>query len=271
MAEAKDSRTSEPVFRTAISRTDATSIEIRGYDLIEMIGRISLPAMMHLLLQGELPSPERERMLEAVVVACTEHGVRPPSIQAARIAASGGSPFQASVAAGILAIGDSHGGAIDVAMEVFQRGVEQIKATGSSVAEAAGEIVATAREKKRRLPGFGHPTHPEDPRTVRLFALARELGVAGGHMELAEAIEARLREVSGKNLPLNVDGAIAAILADMGFDWRVGKGFFILGRVNGIVAHVFEDLVREKPMGHLLPHDLLAYDGPPSRELPTLK
>ena len=85
-------------------------------------------------------------------------------------------------------------------------------------------------------------------------------------MELAQAIEVELSNSLGKRLPINVDGAIAAVISDMGFDWRLGKGFFIISRVAGLVAHAYEEMIREKPMRKL--GDLnFEYDGPSKRKI----
>jgi citrate synthase len=92
--------------------------------------------------------------------------------------------------------------------------------------------------------------------------------VAGSHIALALAIEKELEVAKGRKLPLNVDGTIAAVISDMGFTWRLGKAFFVMGRCGGLVAQVWEEMTREKPMRRMYPtaHD---YDGPDERDLPT--
>lgn len=258
----------KPLFRTAISRAGAEDILVRGYSLMDLVGNVSLGTVISLLIKGDLPSPAEGEMIEAILVACSEHGVRPPSIQAARQVASGGVQFQACVAAGILALGDSHGGAIEQCMQLLQEAAAGIRPGEKTAAEAAAEALSAAKAARRRLPGFGHPVHEVDPRTVRLFSLAEKSGLKGVHCRLAGEMAGQATAVMGRPLPLNVDGAVAALLADMGFDWRVGKGFFIMGRACGIVAHVFEEITREKPMSHLPAHDLIRYDGPPERPVP---
>ena len=116
------------------------------------------------------------------------------------------------------------------------------------------------------MPGFGHRLHKVDPRTARLFAIAERHGYKGRHIEMCKAIEKALAEKTGRQLPINVDGAVAAVISDMGFDWRLGKGFFIISRVPGLLAHAYEEMTREKPMRKLgpLPYE---YDGPPDREI----
>ncbi|MDQ7082881.1 MAG: citrate/2-methylcitrate synthase, partial [Aquificota bacterium] len=107
-----------------------------------------------------------------------------------------------------------------------------------------------------------------DPRTRRLLDLAKKYGFYGKHCEFAERVEEEIFKQKGKRIVLNVDGAIAAVTSDMGFDWRLGKGFFIIGRVPGLVAHVYEELVNERPFSKRLSEDEIEYTGVERRELP---
>ncbi len=248
------------LYRTAIAKASADDVLVRGYSLRQLIGKLSIAGMCYLLIRGAMPSQSEEKLLDAILVACAEHGVRPPSIQAARQIASGGVQFQACVAGGILALGDSHGGAIEDAMSILAAGIAQVGA-GGEVDGTAVRIVTESKERKQRLPGYGHPMHAQDPRTTKLFELARNYGIYGNSCRLAEAIAKQTGPILGRNLPLNVDGGVAALLCEMGFDARVGKGIFAASRVFGIVAHVFEEKMREKPMAHLPAYDLIEYDG----------
>ena len=145
-------------------------------------------------------------------------------------------------------------------------GIREAHNAGSTLEDLAKSIVSSAKEQNRRLPGFGHRVHTADPRTKRLFELAASLGVAGEHVRLSLAIEAELERSSGKKLPINVDGAIAAVSSDMGFDWRLGKAFFLLGRVAGLTAQVYEEQTQEKPMRDMFSIDY-EYTGPGERDL----
>jgi citrate synthase len=185
---------------------------------------------------------------------------------ASRVVASGGVPLPTAVAAGVLSIGDAHGGAIEKGAKLFQESITKMKDEGKTVEEMAKLVVTEAKEQKKRILGFGHRVHTSDPRTKRLYSLAKELNIAGDHMALSKAIEVELEKSIGKKLPINVDGAIAAIISDMGFDWRLGKGFFLLGRVAGLTAHVYEEQTREKPMRKMFSVGC-EYDGPEEKDL----
>jgi len=254
-------------WKTKITKVEPNHLVTRGYRQEDLIGNIPFAQVVYLLLKGELPSKNHGRMIDAIITACIDHGVTPPSSIAARVVASGGVPLPTAVAAGILAIGDAHGGAIEKGAKLLQEGITRMKEEEKTIEEIAKILVKEARERKERILGFGHRVHTSDPRTKKLFTLAEELGIAGEHVELSKAIEKELEASTGRKLPINVDGAIAAIISDMGFDWRLGKAFFLIGRVAGLVAHVYEEQTMFKPMRKLVEIPAI-YDGVEERDLP---
>ncbi|MBD3168969.1 MAG: citryl-CoA lyase [candidate division Zixibacteria bacterium] len=249
-------------WHSAITSIKKGEIAIRGYDVTKLMGNRSFAETIYLVLKGELPNEAEAKMFEAILTSSVDHGVTPPSVLGARTVASGGNPLNAAIAGGVLTIGDSHGGAIEQCAKFLQ---DWAKKSGE-VDELAKELVHEFVAGKKRLPGYGHRLHDVDPRTVRLFDLAKELNFSGRHIELAKAVQEKFTEIKGKSLPINVDGGIAAVISDMGFDWRLGKGFFIISRVPGLVAHVYEEITRERPM-RKLGNTNWEYDGPELREL----
>ena len=213
---------------------------------------------IYLMLKGEMPSASHSRVMNAVLASSIDHGLTPPSSLATRTVMSGGNPLNAAVAGGILTIGESHGGAIEACARMLQAEAPQDIANS---AETAAALVAKYREEKKRISGFGHRVHGTDPRATVLFEIAEEEGLAGRYVAFARAIEDALEAASGRRLPINVDGAIAAMISEMGFDWRMGKGFFIASRTPGLVAHAFEERTRERPMRQMTNFDTI-YDGP---------
>lgn len=251
-------------WKTAITSIAPNEIRVRGVRIDEMMGRVSFGEAVYLILRGELPGAAVGRVMEAMLVASLDHGVTPPSTLAVRNAATTGAPLNACLAAGALAVNRHHGGAVEDCMRLLARGAARV-AAGEAVAAVAAALIAEEKAAGRRLPGWGHRIHTNDPRSGRLLALTREAGVAGPHVALAEAIAAELAK-GGKQLPLNVDGAIAAVLADLGFVPELANGFFILARTAGWMAHVAEELSREKPMRRI-DQGAAVYDGPPPRGL----
>jgi citryl-CoA lyase len=253
----------EKKWRTAITQHVGHETYIRGYRLLDLVGNLSFAQAIYLILKGELPTEKESKMMEAMLVSVIDHGIAPPSAIAARAVASGGNSLNVGVAAGVLAFGSAHGGALEDAMRFLQEGVK----SGRSVEEIVKEYL----ENKKPIPGYGHRYYKDfDPRTERLMDIAKELGFYGPHCKFAEDVEEEISRQKGKKLVLNVDGAIAAIASEMGFDWRLGKGFFIIGRVPGLVAHVYEELTTEKPFSKRLDEETeVEYTGVPPRELPA--
>jgi citrate synthase len=253
-------------WKSSVTRIAPNQVALRGYPIDRLMGRASFGATLYLALRGELPDERTARLVDAMLVSSIDHGATPPSALTARTVASTGAPLNAAVAAGILAVNRHHGGAIEGAMRLFLEAEEKRSAAGRSAEEAAAEAVAEARKARRRLPGFGHRIHTADPRTARLFELAAEADRSGPHVEMARALEKAMAEATGKILPINVDGAIAALLCELGFDPALANGFFILARVGGLMAQAHEEYQRERPMRRIHPTDH-EYDGPPVRDL----
>ena len=248
---------------SAITQIKPNEIRLRGYRIDELMGQVTFSQTIFLALTGELPSPEVGRLLDAIFVSSIDHGVTPPSALAARTAASTGAPYNAALAVGLLSINQFHGGAIEDSMRMIQRGLEL--AEGDPMRGAAA-LVAAYRQEKKRLPGMGHRIHTADPRTKRLLELADEVGITGEGVAMLHAIEAAWAEASGKRLPVNVDGAIAALLVDMKLPPELANTFFMMARLPGLVAQVHEEKTRERPMRSIHPSDH-DYDGAGARGL----
>jgi succinyl-CoA synthetase alpha subunit len=253
------------VWNTAITRIEPNKVAVRGYDIAELMGRVSFGSAVYLILTGELPTAAVGRLMDAILVSSIDHGTTPPSALAARTAASTGASLSAAVAAGIMSINRHHGGAIEDCARQLKKIADRAATESISMDEAASRTLTVMRETGERMAGFGHRVHTKDPRTARLFELAREARVDGVHMQAARAVEKAFADMK-KALPINVDGAIGAILADLGVNPTVLNGIFMIARAPGLVAHVTEEQTREKPMRRIDPVNH-GYDGPPSRKI----
>lgn len=243
---------SETFWKTSLSSVEKNKILIRGYRVQDLMEHRSFGDVVYLTFTGELPKGREGQILEMIFVSSTDHSVLAPSIDATRFAASAGTPLQAAVASGVIALGEHHGGAIEQSAKLLQESV--------AAGRAASEIVRAYKERKQRIPGMGHPIHTHDPRSVKLVSKVREWDMVGPHLTLGEAIAAELK------LPLNIDGAIAGIISDMGIAWQYGKAFFIIPRVVGLSAHAVEEITRERPFRAISMKDV-QYDGPAERNL----
>jgi len=253
-------------WRSAIANSDKTNLWIRGFDITALMKRTTFADVVFLLHQSRLPSVDERRLIDAILIAVADHGSGAPSCAAARLVASGNrESLSAAVAAGVLAIGDEHGGAGADCMENIAAGVKLARSEGIPLEEAAARMFHEFRSKRKRFAGLGHRVHTErDPRTEILFSMARESGLARDGIVFMEALERTAATQASKPLPINIDGALAAILYDLGFPSSFGKLLFIIGRVAGLTAEVAEEHHREKAMRIKIP---IVYDGPEPRPL----
>jgi citrate synthase len=254
-------------WQTGITHIAPNEIRIRGYPLTELMGRVSFAEAVYLLFRGDLPTAEQASLLEAILLSVIDHGVTPPSTQSARSVACTGAPLVSAVAAGMLAISEYHGGAVEVAMELFYDTARRWE-MGEELKDIVTTVLSEYGAAERRLPGCGHRIHTDDPRTRRLLDLARELGLGRRFVAIAEAYARALAQTTSKHLPLNVDGAIAALLCELGFPTEVASLVFVIGRVPGLAAHVYEERTRQRPM-RAINFNQAEYDGPAERVLPV--
>lgn len=246
---------------TAITKISPNEIRLRGYRIDELMGEVTFSQAIYLALTGKLPAEAVARLLDAILVSSIDHGASPPSVLAARTAASTGAPFNAAVAAGLLSINKHHGGAVEDCMRMILSALSIAQQEQIALPDAADQLVNRYQQDKKRLPGFGHRIHTQDPRTARLLALADAAGVAGEAVMMVRELGDAMTRQTGKILPVNVDGAMAAVLLDLDIPPELGNMFFVMARVPGLVAHVYEEATRQRPMRQIHPtdHD---YDGP---------
>lgn len=218
-------------WETEISSSGEDAV-VRG-EKLEEVTDMDFSDAIWLLLKGKRPSEEESEIFNAILSSSIDHGVGNPSTVSARTVQSGGNDMNTSVAAGVMALGDSHGGAIQEAMEILQSD------------KTPEEIVKKYLEEGEKIPGLGHKVYDEkDPRAEKILDKAEELGLSGKYVEKMRSIQEALAEEKIK-LVMNVDSGIAAVMSDMGWDPRLGKGFFIIARTPGLVAHVREEMDEE--------------------------
>lgn len=223
-------------WRTSIIDMEPGRIDIRGRPIQDLIGAVSFPQMIWLMLRGDLPSKGQARLLEHALVAAVDHGPQAPSIATARMAVTCGASLNQAMASAVNLLDDVHGGAGEQAVALYHQAAE------FGILSAVSDSRA---EHGKYIPGFGHRFHsPVDPRAPRLMALtkaAAEAGVVEGHfVKIGQGIEALISEQAGKPIPMNIDGATAVIFAELGFAPPLARGLFCLSRSVGILAHAWE-------------------------------
>lgn len=250
---------------TTISNVEKNKIVTRGYNQRDLIEKIRYSDMIFLLLKGRLPSLNEGKIFNHVLVSFCDHGVTPPSTQTARLVASSGSPINSAVAGALLSFGHKHAGAIEKTMELYQSKISSLYLTEDSkldnkqIASLAIDIYSEYILDDKKIPGFGHRYHDVDPRADKIMELAIKEGFVGPHVKLALALEDLVYQKKG--IKLNVDGANAAILSDLGFDPELGLGVFMIGRVPGIIAHIHEEKADEEEFRKFCDLDDVNYYG----------
>lgn len=228
--------------RTKLGKAESDRVLVRGIDLTaELLGSTTYTEMVGLMLLGRRPTAAQTSMLDALLVVLVEHGLVKPVVAARFVYSNAPESLQAAVAASLLGAGSRHLGSSEWCAMVLQ---EALAAGSTDEIEAvAVRIVDEHAAKKERVPGIGHRTHAGgDPRAERLFAIARETDSYGRNSALLERVSALASERSGRLLPVNVTGAIAAIASDMGFRWQITRSFALIGRVLGALAHIQEEM-----------------------------
>ncbi len=264
----------EECWQTSIIEMRPGIIRLRGYEIQDLIGRVSFPAMIWLMLRGELPSEDQAALLGIALGAAVDHGPQAPSIAIARMAATCGVGINNAMASAINVLGDVHGGAGEQAL-AFLGDIAVAMDGGASLAETVtARLDRFFAEDKGYVPGLGHRFHPVDPRAPRLIELTREFaarGVIGGRFaDIAEEIQAQVAKHKGKMIPLNIDGATAVIYGELGFPPALTRGLFVLSRSVGILAHAWEQSQESERNKGPLPREWLwAYTGTPARPFPN--
>lgn len=257
---------------TSIIDIHPGSIKVRGYPIQELIGNVSFPQMIWLMLRGELPGDDEATLLEAALVASVDHGPHAPSIAISRMATSCGLPINGAMASALNALDDVHGGAGQQAVELYADIAARIVAGSTLEAAVEAGVDEFIAVHGKYLPGFGHRFHPVDPRAGRLLALvdARVASgtIKGRYAAIARGIEALLKKRKDRPVPMNIDGVTAVIYAELGFAPELARGVFCLARAVGILAHAWEQRGRGErnkgPMPRQIPY---AYTGAPERHL----
>lgn len=230
---------------TSICTSDASTITVRGENLCtDLVGKLDFTSYFWLLVTGSRPSEDQLFFANAMLVALAEHGLVPSVVAARMTYAAAPEALQGAVAAGLLGCGSVVLGSAEVAGRFLAR----IVTDAGDDLDGAALRACTGRKP---IPGFGHPQHGTgDPRADLLLDLARDREVAGPHIAALMAVKAALPKAIGRELPININGAIPAILLDIGFPLAALKAIALLARTAGLIGHLTEEA--ERPIGFIL-------------------
>ncbi len=230
---------SKATTRIGSNHTDTDKLEIRGKDtLSEIVGHHTFSETFFLIVTGSLPTEGEAKCFDACLTILMDHGLTPSALVSRMTDDAVPDDIQVPVAAGLLLVGYRHVGTMAGAGVLLAEGM----ARGGDPRMWAAETVARHRENGRRIPGFGHAHYRnEDPRSTRLFEIAGEAGCESKHIALMKILGEEIDKDAGRHLTLNVTGAIAAVLSEIGFPVQAMRGVAVVARAAGLVAHICEE------------------------------
>ena len=224
---------------TSIATRTAEDVFIRDKSLTrELMGGLTFTEMMIFQILGRRPGPAETAVIDVCLVTLMEHGLTPSALAARLTYSSAPEAMQAAVAAGLLGVGSLFVGTMEGCAALLER----MLASEDGPEAEARRLAQEHHVGPKPIPGFGHPLHkPDDPRSIRLFELAQEQGVAGAHIDAVRTLSRAVDEVWGKHITINATGAVAAALGDCGVPAPVMRGFAIISRCAGLVGHIHEE------------------------------
>ncbi len=260
-------------WRTDIIDMQPSIIRYRGYAIEDLIGKIGFAEMVWLMIRGELPNTGQARLLNTVLMSAVDHGPQAPSIAIARMAATCGVGLNNAMASALNVLGDVHGGAGEQAAVLYQS-ISNSMDQGEGLDEATTGMLDKFFEAGNKfVPGFGHRFHPIDPRAPKLLAevegAAADSYVDGRYGKIARAVERDIERRKNRKVPMNIDGATAAIYCELGFPPAIARGLFCLSRSVGILAHTWEQTeLGGRNKGPIPRRMIWTYGGPDARPVP---
>ncbi|GIK49093.1 MAG: hypothetical protein J0L81_09740 [Caulobacterales bacterium] len=253
---------------TRISRAQEGRIHVRGYPVEEILERLSYAESAFLLLKGELPDAREAALFDLVMRSGMDQQFISSAVGAARFTASAfpDSPVPA-LASGMLASGSVTGSPQEPAEMLIEA-----LGWGLPEPESCARVLEVWTERRGRIPGLGHPMHKEaEPRAVAVRRLAIERDGWREHGRMLDAIEAHLKQTKGRTIPINLAGALGAVLADLRFDPLIIGGLGALSYGMALLAHITEEIREGVPL-RIIPDALGAhYAGPEERHIPERK
>lgn len=233
---------------TSLCSHTLTSLHYRDANLVEdLMGKKTFTEVMLMQILNRAPRGVDLRITDAVLIVLMEHGLTPSAIATRLIYMSAPENLQGAVSAGLLAVGSSFVGT----MENCSRLLDRISAAADPETEAL-EIARHYKGLKNPVPGFGHHLHkPVDPRAYKLLEMGRaEAELKGDKIRALETLAKAVDTVAGRPITINATGAVAALLGEIGVPTGVMRGFAVISRAAGLVAHIVEE--QQSPSGRFI-------------------
>ncbi|OEE76205.1 bifunctional 2-methylcitrate synthase/citrate synthase [Vibrio ordalii] len=206
------------------------------------------------MLTGKAPSELHKQVMHCSLILYAEHEFN-ASTFAARVCASTLSDIHSCVTGAIGTLrGPLHGGANEAAMAMIER--------WQTPDEAEANILQMLANKDKIM-GFGHAIYREnDPRNALIKRWSKALSEAVGDTHLyavSERVEAVMKREKG--LFCNADFFHASAYHFMGIPTPLFTPIFVMSRLTGWAAHVFEQRANNRII-----RPSADYDGPEHQE-----
>lgn len=222
-------------------------LNVRSKNLNSLIGEKTFTESLFHILLGAMPTKEETELLDMVLLAFHGgFGFLPPTTFVPRIVAGTGTNTAQAMAAGFLASGPYHVGAIEFAMayyadvaEDFKKEVPEAEQTGLRLEQFAYDRTHDLMAEGEVIGGFGHPLFRKDPRPIHMRRLLCDRKVEGVFFDIYDGVSRCMQDEKG--IPPNVDGICGSILMHLGLKPQHGVGLFLLGRSAAMLAHVVEE------------------------------
>ncbi|BBK44104.1 citryl-CoA lyase [Allostella vacuolata] len=233
---------------TRLCQHSLTSIHYGERDLVqEILGQRTFVDVMFEQVMGRPCSAVDRQVVDAVLIVLMEHGLTPSAIATRLVYMSAPENLQGAVASGLMAVGSQFVGT----MENCARLLAEIMEAEEGLDAAADRVARRLKAERQAVPGFGHHLHkPDDPRALKLIEIGHALDLPGRHIAALEALAGAVDRAAGRHITLNATGAVAALLGEIGVPWQLMRGFAVVSRAAGLVAHVAEE--QREPSGRFI-------------------
>jgi ATP-citrate lyase alpha-subunit len=253
-----------PLIRTTISDDRGDEPLYDGYPASELINKgYDIPHVIGLLWDKRLISRQEAEIIKRIIMLSADHGPCVSGAYATILAACAGIGLPQAVAAGLIMIGPRFGGAVTDAGRWFKYAVDNRM--------SVEEFLAYMKNNVGPVPGIGHrvkSVRNPDKRVKELVGYVKSLGIKTPCLDFALEVE-KITSAKKENLILNVDGAMAAVLVDIGFPVESLNGFFVLARTIGLIGHWVDQKRQDSRLIRLFDY-LVNYAVPKRREVPPL-
>lgn len=240
----------EPIVVTTVFSEERGVEKYKNVPVEELV-KGSLEETIWLLWTGKKPNKVQTDLVRMILIMIADHGPEVAGAYSTILATSAGLYLPQAVAAGVQMIGPRFGGAAGMAALGFKTAVD------NNFSVAQFEDWAKSAKGWHTFPGIGHKvfsrTKP-DTRVANLVKFAKKSIKRSGdggqraesgtpHLDFALELE-KVTLIKNEKLILNIDGAIGAVLMDVGFPLEGVDGFFVLGRTIGLIAHFIDQKQR---------------------------